>query len=585
MRTVCIQGMEILVNGKATRFRSGSMHYFRIHPDLWEDRLLKLKQCGLNTVETYLPWNLHEEKEGEFNFVGMLDFERYVRLAASLGLMVILRPGPFICSEWDFGGLPAWLLNKPGLRIRCSNPLYLEAVDRYFSVLLPRLRKLQWTNGGPVVMMQIENEYGSFGDDTRYLKHLYDLYRKAGIDIPLFISDWGSEYVMKCGSIPETMLTVNCPSNPSAFLDAVRLFHPGAPEFIMELWSGVSHRWNAPYLRHEVRDVVQDVEAMLKRGNSFNFYMFHGGTSFGFMNGALCADGHFEPYLNSYDVDALLDEAGNPTPKYFAVQSLIRQYCPDAETGIPAPSALRSFPQAEFSGSAELFSQLSALSVKVESVTPEPMEHYGQNFGFILYRGSVHFPEKSAPLHLQNLADQAWIHVNGERYGTISCNHNIPVMIPSGQLDILVENQGRINTNMGWTERWNKGLDGILINRRRHYHWEVFPLPLKDLSGLHFGPYDPDTSGPCFHRAEFEIDEPADTYIRIPCGTHGQLFLNGWNLGRYRVEGPQFALYAPGPMLRKGKNELIAFELEGMRENRIEFLDHPDHAPAMTMIR
>ena len=585
MHRIEIRKKEFLVDGKPTCFRSGSMHYFRIHPDLWMDRLVKLKQCGLNTVETYLPWNLHEETEGNFCFSGGLDVERYVGMAASLGLMVILRPGPYICSEWDFGGLPAWLLNKPGLRIRCSNREYLDAVDRYFSVLLPRLRRLQWTEGGPVVLMQIENEYGSVGNDTRYLRHLYDLFRDSGITIPLFISDWGSATVMDSGSIPETLLTVNCPSHPGPFLDEMQKLRPETPEFVMELWSGVSHRWNAPYLRHGTQDVVQDVEEMLQRGNSFNFYMFHGGTSFGFLNGALRMGDRFEPYLNSYDTDALLDEAGNPTPKYFAVQKLIRRYCPDAETGTPAPSALRKFPSVEFTGSAELFDQLSALSEPIESVTPEPMERCGQNFGFILYRSSVSFREKSAPLSLRNLADEAWVYVDGKRYGSMVCNRNDSVPVPPGRLDILVENQGRVNMAMGENDRWNKGLDGVLIQSRRLYSWEMYPLALKDLSRLRFGPYNPSPAGPCFHRAEFVIGEVADTFIRIPCGTHGQLFLNGVNLGRYRVEGPQFALYAPAPLLKKGKNELIVFEVEGLRENRIEFLDHPDHAPFTEMIR
>lgn len=585
MREIRIQGKQILLNGKPTQFRSGAMHYFRIHPDYWMDRLTKLKQCGLNTVETYLPWNLHEEEEGQFNFSGKLDFEQYVNMAASLGLMVILRPGPYICSEWDFGGLPAWLLRKPGIRLRCSNQAYLDAVDRYFSVLLPKLRSLQWNAGGPVALMQIENEYGGVGNDSAYLKHLYHLLRDSGITVPLFISDWGSAYVLECGSIPETMITVNCPSHPSGFLDAAQKFRPDSPEFIMELWSGISHRWNAPYYRHESRDVARDVEEMLKRGNSFNFYMFHGGTSFGFMNGALEQNNHFEPYLNTYDTDAPLNEAGSPTEKYFAIQRLIKQYCPDAETGTPQYADLRKFPAAVFTESAELFEQLPALSEKTESVTPEPMEFYGQNFGFILYRGNVHFPEESAPLTLENPADKAWIYVNGERYGMTDRNRNVPVTVPSGKLDILVENQGRQNADMGKADCWNKGITGVHINRRRLYRWEAYPLPLKNLSRLKFGPFRPNPSGPCFHRAEFEIETPADTYIRIPYGTHGQLFLNGENLGRYRVEGPQFALYAPAPMLKKGKNELIIFELEGLRENRAEFIDYPDHAPTMTTVR
>ena len=583
--TISIQKKTFLVDGKPTVFRSGSMHYFRIHPDSWEDRLIKLKQCGLNTVETYLPWNLHEETEGCFQFSGGLDIERYVRLAQSLGLMVILRPGPYICSEWDFGGLPAWLLNKPGLRIRCCNPPYLDAVDRYFSVLLPKLRKLQWTEGGPVVLMQIENEYGSVGNDTLYLKHLYEFFRNAGITIPLFISDWGSEAVMECGSLPETLLTVNCPSHPGTFLDAVQKIRPETPEFIMELWSGVSHRWNVPYLRHNAEDVARDVEEMLRRGNSFNFYMFHGGTSFGFLNGAIEVGSHFEPYLNSYDTDALLDEAGNPTAKYFIVRDLIRRYCPDAETGTPAPSALRSFPSAEFTESAELFDQLPALSRPIESTTPEPMEQFGQNFGFILYRTTLHFPEEYAPLSLRNLADKAWIFVNGKCYGKIDCNREESVLIPPGQVDILVENQGRINAGMGRAEHWNKGITGALISSRRLYHWTIYPLPLKDLSSLRFTSGLPESTGPRFYRAEFTLDTPSDTYIRIPFGTHGQLFLNGFNLGRYRVHGPQFALYAPAGLLKTGKNELIAFELEGLREPRIDFLDHPDHTPVLEMVR
>lgn len=586
MGSVCIQGKKILVDGKEMRFRSGAMHYFRIHPDDWKDRLRKLKQCGLNTVETYIAWNFHEEEEGEFNFSGWRDLERFVRLAGSMGLMVILRPGPYICSEWDFGGLPAWLLCKPGLRIRCSNPQYLDAVDRYFDVLLPRLKRLQWTQGGPVVLMQIENEYGGVGNDSAYLKHLYQRFREAGIDVPLFISDWGDSYTMQCGSIPETMITVNCPSHPGRHLDAVREFRPDTPEFIMELWCGVSHRWNTPYLKHNVDDVANDVEEMLTRGNSFNFYMFHGGTSYGFMPGAVCSNGHFEPYLNTYDVDAPLDEAGNPTPKYFAIQKLIKQYCPDAETGTPAPSRLREFPPVKFAESAELFAQLDALSETFDSVTPEPMEYYGQNYGFILYRTDLDFIGESGTVSLENLADKGWIYLDGKLYGTTDSNRNTGTVVPPGKLAVLVENQGRINTGMGKTTSWNKGLTGVLLDpRRRLYHWQVNPLPMKDLSRVEFGPYNPQPQGPCFHRAEFTIDFPADTYLRIPCGTHGQVFLNGFNLGRYRVEGPQYALFIPAGLLKKGGNELIVFEIQGLRENKVEFIDYPDHAPAMNMVR
>ena len=584
MRKVSVEGRNILVDGKAVRFRSGAMHYFRIHPEYWRDRMIKLRQCGLNTLETYIPWNFHEPAEGQFDFGGWRDFPRYVRTAQELGLYVIVRPGPYICSEWDFGGLPGWLLRKPGLKVRTTEPAYLAAVDRYFAVLLPKLRELQWDNGGPVVMMQIENEYGTIGNDRDYLKHLYDLFRDHGITVPLFISDWGSKFAMDCGAIPETLLTVNCPSHPGDFLDAVRKIRPDAPEFIMELWSGVSHRWNAPYLRHNVQDVARDVREMLERGNSFNFYMFHGGTSFGFMPGAVAPDGHFEPYVNSYDVDALLSEAGDPTEKYFAVQKLIREYCPDAETGTPAPSNLRAFPPVRFTESAELLEQLPRLAEKHESVVPEPMERFGQYHGFIFYRTRADFPGESAPLHLRKFADAAWIFVDGRPYGKADRNRNVPVAIPPGDLGILVENQGRINTMTARDDRL-KGLQEAAIDCRELFHWEIYPLPMTDLSGLEFGPYLEHPQGPCFHRAKFPVETPADTYVRIPYGMHGQVFLNGFNLGRYRAEGPQFALYAPAPLLKKGENELIVFEVEGLRENKAEFLDHPDHAPVMEMVR
>ena len=585
MHNVTIEGKDILLDGQKTVFRSGSMHYFRIHPDQWLDRLTKLKQCGLNTVETYIPWNLHEEEPEQYDFSGRLDIVRYINLAQSLGLKVILRPGPYICSEWDFGGLPAWLLRNPMMRIRCMNKIYLDAVDRYFKVLLPILRPTLWTNGGPVVLMQVENEYGTVGNDKEYLRHLYDLMRSEGMDIPLFISDWGSAYVMEASSLPETLLTVNCPSHPDRYLDAVQEYRPNTPEFIMEFWSGVSHRYNAPYLRHETVDIARDTEVMLKRGNSFNFYMFHGGTSFGFMNGANDVFGQYEPHINSYDTDALLDESGNPTDKYFAVQELIAKYCPDAEIGTPAPSNLRAFPDAQFTESAELFEQLDNLTTPQHSATTEPMEYFGQNYGFILYRTNFHVTDEIAHISLNGLADKAWIHVNGKLYGRWDCNHLAPTDIPSGRLDILVENQGRINGSMGRIENWHKGITGALLVERKLYNWDVYTLPLKDLSKLQFGQYKPTHSSPCFHRAFFNIDAPADTYIRIPFCTHGQVFLNGFNLGRLRVQGPQFALYAPAPLFKEGKNELILFETEGMRENKIQFIDHPDHAPEITMMR
>ena len=585
MHQITVRQKDFLADGKKVVFRSGAIHYFRVHPAYWRDRLIKLKQCGLNTVETYVPWNWHEARKGEIDFSSeWRNLEKYIRLAQELGLYVIVRPGPFICSEWDFGGFPAWLLADPQIRLRCSEPHYLAEVDRWFGVLLPILHSLEWGQGGPIVLMQIENEYGGIGNDHVYLKHLYDLFRKAGIEVPLFISDWGSAKHQLPGSIPETLLTANCPSHPGLYLDNLQKLRPNTPEFIMELWSGVSHRWDELYLKHNAFDVANDVEEMLKRGNSFNFYMFHGGTSFGFMPGMKPEGSLGHPYINSYDVDAPLDEVGNPTPKYYLIRDLIRKYVPEAETGEPEIRSLERFPAIEFTESAKLFDNLENLAKPVESVTPEPMEYYGQNYGFILYRGKADFPEAEA-ISLENLADKAWIYLNGEYYGYTETNRNRAITVPSGNLDVLVENQGRINCRWGRTGNWHKGVTSIRADDCRLFHWQVYPLELDDLSGLKFGAYDPDPAGPCFHRAKFTLDHTADTSIRIPYGMHGQVFLNGFNLGRYRAGGCQFSLYVPAPLLKQGENELIIFEVEGLRENRAEFVDHIDHAPNCSMVR
>lgn len=588
MNTIEIQGKNIFVNGKPTQIRSGAMHYFRIHPEYWRDRLLKLKQCGLNTVETYLAWNFHEDREGEFDFSGWRDFAAYIRLAHELGLMVIARPGPYICSEWDFGGLPAWLLRKPEMRIRCMNPSWLEAVDRYFAAILPQLKELQWTECGPIIMMQVENEYGCVANDREYIRHIYQLIREGGITLPLFVSDWSAAPILLSGSIPETLLTANCRNHPGNFLDVIQQLRPEVPEIVMELWSGVSHKWTQEgWFTHDPADVARDIEELMKRNASFNFYMFCGGTSFGFYPGAVKLQGNYLPYVNSYDTDAPLDEAGNPTPKYEMIQSIIRQYCPEAFTETPIINKAAKFGRISFTESVPLMESLDILGKTFEAVTPEPMEYFGQNYGFILYSTDLSYlPSGLYNLALENLEDRAQIFVNGISYGTIYHNDSSKtIQIPNGKIDILVENMGRVNSPMGQITNFGKGITGALLdNGRRIYHWTVRPLPLSDLSKLAFGKPVFDGNLPMFHRGKFEITKPADTWIRIPFGQKGNIWLNGFNLGRYWHRGPQYALYVPAPLLKQGMNELIILELHGLRgEGFAEAIDYPDRMPPIAL--
>ncbi|MGI6355986.1 MAG: beta-galactosidase [Lentisphaerae bacterium] len=585
-QSIVIRGKEIVINGQPTQIRSGAMHYFRILPEQWHDRLLNLKRCGLNTVETYMAWNVHEAQEGHYDFSGRWDVAAFLREAQALGLMAIVRPGPYICSEWDFGGLPAWLLSKPDMRIRCMNKDFLTAADRFLKNALDILTPLQWPAGGPVIMMQIENEYGSVGNDIEYLQHLYDLFRQQGVTVPLFISDSPSEAIYRCGALPSTLLTVNCRNHPCHGLDLVQRLRPNSPDFVMELWSGVSACWGESYYKHAVEDVAADVESLLKRRASFNFYMFHGGTSFGFMPGArLRSEKGYQPFLNSYEVDAPMDEAGNPTPKYTMIRDLIKKYCPDAETGEPIVHPARDFGRVQLDEHASLWDALPALSRCHKSVTPESMEHYGQNHGFILYRTQLDLPRGVYPLSIERLCDRAQVYSNGQFCGDVFRNdNNQTVNIHPGQLDILVENLGRVNAGMGLQNDWRKGMTGAHVHSRRLYHWEVYPLPLDDLSGLRFQPSAPTCNAPTFYRGRLNVDNPADTYLRVPYGSKGVVWINGFNLGRYWHIGPQFALYLPAPLLRQGDNDIIILELAGLREPIIECIDHPDFAAPQAMI-
>ena len=328
--TVEIDKREIRVDGNPVQILSGAMHYFRIHPDYWRDRIVKLRQCGLNTLESYLAWNVHEPKEGEFDFTGGKDFSRYFELAAEEGLMVIVRPGPYICSEWDLGGLPAWLLAKPGMRLRCMNKPYLDAVEHYLDAIIPQLRRLQWTAGGPVIAIQLENEYGAYGNDHDYLRFLQKKYREGGITVPLFTSDGADDTMLHCGTLPDVPATVNFRNHPVKNLKRLAEFRPDDPPFVMELWDGGAHHWGNLYPEHDAEAVRQDVREVLKHRFHMNLYMFHGGSNPGFMNGANEWGGRYGAMLSTYDVDAALREEGDPTPKYFAIQEEIKRFHPEA---------------------------------------------------------------------------------------------------------------------------------------------------------------------------------------------------------------------------------------------------------------
>lgn len=558
---------------------AGAIHYFRVVPEYWEDRLRKLKSCGLNTVETYVAWNMHEPRPGEFNFSGLADLVGFIRLAQELDLYVMVRPGPYICSEWDLGGLPAWLLKDPAMRLRCCYKPYLEAVDRFFDQLIPKLVPLQTTRGGPIIMIQVENEYGSYGNDSQYLAYLRDGLIGRGIDVPLFTSDGGTDWMLQGGILPDVFKTVNFGSRPKENFQKLLEYQPNQPLICMEFWNGWFDHWGEEHHTRDPRDVANTVQEMLDIGASFNFYMFHGGTNFGFYNGANHG-GKYEPTITSYDDDALISECGELTPKYHAVREALQKAGYDTDYPIPEPIPKVAYGKVHLRGAVSLFEAAPQLANKYVSVYPQPMEMFEQNFGFILYRTKVSGPRIGQKLEILDLCDRAYIFLNQEYQGVMmrSEQNSLQLTIPPGgaTLDILVENMGRINYGPLLHDR--KGIThGVLLQNQFLYHWEVFTLPLDNLQVLKFEQEVDDQKVPGFYQGTFEVQGRSDTFVRLPGWVKGVCFVNGFNLGRYWERGPQQTLYLPAPLLRDGTNEIVIFELEQVPGSRtIELIDQPD---------
>ncbi|MBP3965401.1 glycoside hydrolase family 35 protein [Paenibacillus lignilyticus] len=588
MSPFSIEGNAFVVEGKPVRLLSGAMHYFRIVPQYWQDRLLKLKACGLNTVETYVPWNVHEPNEGQFCFEGMADVFAYIELAGSLGLHVIVRPSPYICAEWEFGGQPAWLLADSDMQLRCSYPAYLEKVDAYYDALIPRLKPLLCTNGGPIIAVQIENEYGSYGNDPNYLDYLRQALLKRGIDVPLFTSDGPTDALLQGGSVQGVLATVNFGSNPTSSFDKLKEYQPDSPLMCMEYWNGWFDHWGKPHHMRDAADAAAVLDEMLAAGASVNFYMFHGGTNFGFYNGANCQEPNlYEPTITSYDYDSPLDETGMPTAKYFAVREVIARYEELGSLELPPAIPRRAYGQVELTEQGTLWEQLDVLSVPVQSVTPLPMEKVGQNYGFILYSTHISGPRPSEQLHLQEVRDRALIFVDGAFKGVIERSQtpqSLAIEVPAGgaRLDILVENMGRINYGPYLRDR--KGItEGVRLGFQFLFNWTIRPIPLEDVSKLDFANNSSRADGPGFYNGSFHVHEAdADTFLDMQGWTKGVVFINGFNLGRYWSKGPQQTLYVPAPLLRAGRNEITVFELHGASPTaKVMFTDTPilNHQP------
>jgi beta-galactosidase len=574
---------SFLMDGKPYRIISGAMHYFRIHPDYWYDRLSKLRACGFNTVETYTCWNLHERREGEFDFSGILDIERYVSTAESLGLNVIIRPGPYICSEWEFGGLPSWLLRYQGMGLRCSDPLYLEKVTPYYRELLSRIRPHLSTNGGGVIMMQVENEYGSYGDDSDYIRRVAGIYRENGIDCQLFTSDGTCMWMLSGGTVPELLAVANFGSGIKRNADALASFRKDQPFMCGEFWCGWFDHW---YERHHTRtadDVGSMVQEFFDVDGSFNFYMFHGGTNFAFWNGANHTGDQYQPTITSYDYCAPLSEAGDMTDTYKVIRDVIEK-----NTGVKAPelpvanTKKAAYGELTLTECAPLLKNADNLAEPIHTAYPQTMEQLMQDFGYVMYSTEIRGPIEPLELILTHLHDRAHIFLDGKLVGIrerTRRHDSVRIALERGEsvrLDILVENMGRVNYGPKLFDQ--KGIvGGVRLGQRFHFGWDHYCLPMDDLSALEWSGVG-EGNVPAFYRGVLMVEgSPADTFVRLDGFEKGFVMVNGFNIGRYyNSAGPQKTLYVPAPLLCEGENEIVVFESDRCERPYVTFVDAPE---------
>ncbi len=585
MGILTYRGNRFYLDGKPFVVISGTMHYFRIPREYWRDRLLKLKECGFNTVETYTCWNLHEPRENEFNFEGNLDIEAYIDTAAELGLHVILRPGPYICAEWEFGGLPAWLLNYENMPLRCYDEGFLKLLRRYYSELLRRVKPRLAVNGGNIFMLQIENEYGSYGDDKKYLRAIVDIYRENGADCLFFTSDGPTYTMLSGGTLDEYLAVANFGSAPKANLAVMSKLYPDRPLMCGEFWSGWFDHWFEHHHIRPAEEIVACVKEFADLGASFNFYMFHGGTNFGFTNGANYAD-RYQPTVTSYDYNAPLSEAGDRTETYYKLREILRERYGNVPELTASETPKAAYGKVALTEKAYLFENLNNISSPVPVTEPKYMEQIGQSFGYTLYRTKIKGPKNKAAINADVMHDRAHYYVNGElraihyRGDKEGIKKNaVEIALGIGEdadIDILVENMGRVNYGAKLRDR--KGIHGVRLGYQHHFGWEMFPLPMDDLGGLKFTDAEGGCEGPVFLRGDLEIEgEPADTFLRLDGFEKGFVTVNGINIGRYfNSAGPQKTLYVPAPYLKSGSNEIIVFESDKTDRCTIEFLDKPD---------
>ena len=561
---VTIEGDHFVREGKPYQIISGTIHYPRVPREYWRDRLRKARAMGLNTVETYVFWNLHEPRPGVFDFSGQLDVATFIRTAQEEGLNVLLRPGPYVCAEWEAGGLPAWLIADPSVKVRTRDPKFLAAAKRYLDRVGKEVAKLQVAHGGPIIGIQIENEYGSYGHDKEYMEDIHQALIHAGLGDSLFYTSDGADQ-MPNDALPDVQAVINFgPGDARQDFAKLAQLRPHQPMMTGEYWDGWFDAWgDKQHVHTDAEAQAKEIDWMLSQGYSVNLYMFHGGTTRGFMNGANLGSGpnaHYEPQTTSYDYDGALDEAGRPTKKFDLLREVIEQHTGIKPLPLPEPLPLASIPEFALTESASLSDNLPS---PVESREPENMEALGQSYGYVLYRTQVTGPQKGE-LKIDDLRDYAGVYVDLKPGGTLDRRlhqTSLAIDIPAGTatLDILVENTGRINFGPHLPDGRAGIVGSVTLGDHKLEGWKMYSLPMTSPDEIkHWNKGE--VAGPAFHRGTFKLDKVADTNLDTSALTKGFVWLNGHNLGRTWNIGPQKSIFVPAPWLRQGTNEVVVFD-------------------------
>ena len=580
--TFSIGDKTFLLDGKPFLIKAAEMHYTRIPAEYWEHRIQMCKALGMNTICIYAFWNIHEQKEGEFDFKGQNDIAAFCRLAQKHGMYIMLRPGPYVCSEWEMGGLPWWLLKKKDIKLRTNDAYFLERTKLFMNEIGKELADLQVSRGGNIIMVQVENEYGAYATDKEYIANIRDIVKGAGFtDVHLFQCDWSSTF--QRNGLDDLVWTINFGTgvNIDAQFKKLQEARPNAPLMCSEFWSGWFDHWGR---KHETRDaetMVSGIKDMLDRHIAFSLYMTHGGTTFGHWGGANSPA--YSAMCSSYDYDAPISEAGWATPKYYKLREMMMQYADSAQVipDVPAAYPVIEIPEFELKEVAPLFDNLPEPKLSEDI---KPMEQFDQGWGTILYRTSLPEVKEGTTLLIDEVHDWAQVYADGKLLGRLDRRRGqnslvLPSLQKGTRLDILVEAMGRVNFDVAIHDR--KGITNKVellteTDKKELKNWEVYSFPVDyDFAESKKYAEGEKLDAPAYYRATFELDRVGDVFLDMQTWGKGMVWVNGKAMGRFWKIGPQQTLFMPGCWLKKGKNEIIVLDLLGPEKATVSGLKKP----------